>query len=129
MALNLPPRRHERTHIDTSLSIVNIVLLLLFFFMIVVSLFPLGIGPETAMLRRIAPGVLWVAALLAAMLSLGRLFATDHQDGTLEQMALSPTPLAVLVSVQLQAPAGPGYLVVLVAPQDKSPGWIVQAGA
>ena len=74
------------------------VLTALFFFMIVVSLFPLGIGPETAMLRRIAPGVLWVAALLAAMLSLGRLFATDHQDGTLEQMALSPTPLAVLVS-------------------------------
>ena len=70
----------------------------LFFFMIVVSLFPLGIGPETAMLRRIAPGVLWVAALLAAMLSLNRLFAADHQDGTLEQMSLSPTPLALLVS-------------------------------
>src|SRR5690242_1388052 len=73
------------------------VLTALFFFAIVSSLFPLGIGPETEMLRRIAPGVLWVGALLAAMLSLNRLFAADHQDGTLEQMALSPTPLALLV--------------------------------
>ena len=56
------------------------VLTALFFFMIVVSLFPLGIGPETAMLRRIAPGVLWVAALLAAMLSLGRLFAAGREN-------------------------------------------------
>ncbi len=74
------------------------VLTALFFFAIVSSLFPLGIGPETDTLRRIAPGVLWVGALLAAMLSLNRLFAADHQDGTLEQMALSPTPLALLVS-------------------------------
>src|SRR5574343_519685 len=79
------------------------VLTALFFFMIVVSLFPLGIGPETALLRRIAPGVLWVAALLAAMLSLNRLFAADHADGTLEQMALSPTPLALLVGGKVLA--------------------------
>ena len=79
------------------------VLTALFFFMIVVSLFPLGIGPETAMLRRIAPGVLWVAALLAAMLSLGRLFAADHVDGTLEQMALSPSPLGLLVAGKIVA--------------------------
>ena len=70
----------------------------LFFFIIVVSLFPLGIGPEMAMLRQIAPGVLWVAALLATMLSLNRLFAADHADGTLEQMALSAVPLGVLVT-------------------------------
>ena len=74
------------------------VLTALFFFVIVSSLFPLGIGPEADMLRKIAPGILWVGALLAAMLSLNRLFAADHQDGTLEQMALSPTPLALLVS-------------------------------
>ena len=69
----------------------------LFFFIIVVSLFPLGIGPETEQLRKLAPGVLWVAALLATMLSLPRLFADDHRDGTLEQLALSPQPLGLLV--------------------------------
>ena len=69
----------------------------LFFFIIVVSLFPLGIGPEPALLRKLAPGVLWVAALLATMLSLPRLFADDHRDGTLEQLALSPHPLGLVV--------------------------------
>ena len=89
----------------------------LFFFMIVVSLFPLGIGPETALLRRIAPGVLWVAALLAAMLSLNRLFAADHADGTLEQMALSPTPLALLVGGKIVAHwLTAGLPLVLLAP-------------
>ena len=73
------------------------VLTALFFFVIVTSLFPLGIGPEPALLRRIAPGVLWVAALLATMLGLQRMFAPDHADGTLEQMALSPSPLVLLV--------------------------------
>jgi len=65
------------------------VLTTLFFFIVVVSLFPLGIGPEPALLRRIGPGALWVAALLATLLGLPRLFAADHADGTLEQMALS----------------------------------------
>jgi heme exporter protein B len=69
----------------------------LFFFVIVVSLFPLGIGPETELLRSIAPGVVWVAALLASMLSLGRLFANDYQDGTLEQLLLTPQPLYLVV--------------------------------
>jgi heme exporter protein B len=69
----------------------------LFFFMIVVSLFPLGIGPETQLLRSIAPGVVWVAALLASMLSLSRLFAADYVDGTLEQMLLTPQPLYLIV--------------------------------
>jgi len=73
------------------------VLSTVFFFVIVVSLFPLGIGPETQLLRSIAPGVVWVAALLASMLSLGRLFANDYQDGTLEQMLLTPQPLYLLV--------------------------------
>ncbi len=73
------------------------VLSTLFFFLIVVSLFPLGIGPETHLLRLIAPGVVWVAALLASMLSLGRLFANDYQDGTLEQLLLTPQPLYLVV--------------------------------
>jgi len=73
------------------------VLSTLFFFVIVVSLFPLGIGPETQLLRSIAPGVVWVAALLASMLSLGRLFANDYQDGTLEQLLLTPQPLYLIV--------------------------------
>ena len=73
------------------------VLTTLFFFVIVATLFPLGVGPEPALLRTLAPGILWVAALLASTLSLGRLFALDHADGTLEQMLLSPEPLSVLV--------------------------------
>lgn len=73
------------------------VLSTMFFFVIVVSLFPLGIGPESQLLRAIAPGVVWVAALLASMLSLGRLFANDYHDGTLEQMLLTPQPLYLVV--------------------------------
>jgi heme exporter protein B len=69
----------------------------LFFFIIVVSLFPLGIGPEPDLLRKLAPGVLWVAALLATMLSLPRLFADDYRDGTLEQLALAPHPMGLVV--------------------------------
>ena len=68
----------------------------LFFFIMVVNLFPLAIGPEATQLRAIAPGVLWVAALLASMLSLPRLFESDYMDGTLEQLALSPTPLPLI---------------------------------
>lgn len=67
------------------------------FFAIVVSLFPLGVGPESGILARIAPGALWVAALLSAMLALPRLFANDYADGTLEQLLLSPYPLSLLV--------------------------------
>lgn len=73
------------------------VVSVLFFFIIVVSLFPLGVGPEPEQLRKLAPGVLWVAALLATMLSLPRLFADDYRDGTLEQLALSPQPLGLIV--------------------------------
>src|SRR2546430_15450611 len=73
------------------------VLATLFFFVIVVSLFPLGIGPEMQLLRRIAPGVVWVAALLSSMLSLGRIFGNDYQDGTLEQLLVTPQPLYFVV--------------------------------
>src|SRR4029434_2423487 len=60
------------------------------FFTVAISLFPLGVGPEPQMLRQIAPGVVWVAALLAAMLSVTQLYATDLVDGSLEQMLLVP---------------------------------------
>lgn len=73
------------------------VLTTLFFFVIVATLFPLGVGPEPALLRTMAPGILWVAALLASMLALGRLFALDYADGMLEQMLLSAEPLTVIV--------------------------------
>lgn len=79
------------------------VLTSLFFFVIVVTLFPLGVGPEIDTLRQIAPGVVWVAALLATMLSLGRLFADDWQDGTLEQILLLPHPLSMLVFAKVVA--------------------------
>lgn len=75
----------------------------LFFFIIVVSLFPLGVGPEPELLRKLAPGVLWVAALLATLLSLPRLFADDHRDGTLEQLALAPQPLGMIVFGKVMA--------------------------
>src|SRR5213596_3445572 len=73
------------------------VIATLFFFIIVVSLFPLGIGPERETMRTIAPGVVWVAALLASMLSLGRIFGNDYQDGTLEQLLLTPQPAYLVV--------------------------------
>jgi heme exporter protein B len=93
------------------------VLTALFFFIIVVSLFPLGIGPEPLLLKKIAPGVLWVAALLSTMLSLNRLFATDHADGTLEQLVLSPTPLGLLVAGKIAAHwLTSGLPLVLLAP-------------
>ncbi|MBK6713797.1 MAG: heme exporter protein CcmB [Burkholderiales bacterium] len=93
------------------------VLTALFFFVIVCSLFPLGIGPEPALLRKIAPGVLWVAALLATLLGLPRMFAADHQDGTLEQMALSPSPLGLLVAGKILAHwLVSGLPLVLLAP-------------
>jgi heme exporter protein B len=89
----------------------------LFFFIIVASLFPLGVGPEPALLRTMAPGILWVAALLASMLALNRLFASDHADGTLEQLLLSPEPLALLVAGKVVAHwLVSGLPLVLLAP-------------
>ncbi|MDO6719622.1 heme exporter protein CcmB [Psychrosphaera sp. 1_MG-2023] len=67
------------------------------FFIIVVTLFPLGIGPATNTLATIAPGVIWVAALLATLLSLDRIFKSDFNDGSLEQMLLSPHPTYIIV--------------------------------
>jgi heme exporter protein B len=93
------------------------VLTTLVFFVMVVSLFPLGVGPELAMLRKMAPGVLWVAALLASMLSLGRLFLADYLDGTLEQMMLAPQSLSMLVLGKMTAHwMVSGLPLVLMAP-------------
>ncbi|TMH66007.1 MAG: heme exporter protein CcmB [Betaproteobacteria bacterium] len=89
----------------------------LLFYVIVVTLFPLATTPERSLLAAIGPGVLWVAALLASLLSLSRLFAADHADGTLEQMALSPWPLPALVSGKIAAHwLTTGLPIVLLAP-------------
>jgi len=69
----------------------------LWFFIIVITLFPLSIGPEPNLLARIAAGIVWVAALLSTLLSLERLFRDDFQDGALEQMMLIPLPLSLVV--------------------------------
>jgi heme exporter protein B len=93
------------------------VFTVLLFFVIVVSLFPLGVGPDPALLRTIAPGVIWVAALLASMLSLQRIFAFDHADGTLEQMLLGATPLGMTVAAKVFAHwLVSGLPLVLISP-------------
>lgn len=73
----------------------------LLFFIMVASLYPLGITPETSILRLIAPGVIWVTALLSTMITLETLFRPDYEDGTLEQLILSPLPLPLLVSAKI----------------------------
>ncbi len=89
----------------------------LLFFVIVASLFPLGIGAEPDQLRAIAPGVIWVAALLSSMLSLARLFSGDYADGTLEQLLLSGAPLGIVVSAKAFAHwLVSGLPLVLIAP-------------
>ena len=89
----------------------------LLFFVVVASLFPLGIGAEPNLLREIAPGVIWVAALLSSMLTLRRLFEADHADGTLEQIILGAAPLGVAVAAKVLAHwIASGLPLVLVAP-------------
>ncbi len=89
----------------------------LFFFVIVVTLFPLGIGAQAKLLQAMAPGVIWVSALLAAMLSLDSLFRSDFDDGSLEQMLLSPFPVAVLVLGKIVAHwLVTGLPLILMAP-------------
>lgn len=89
----------------------------LVFFVVVASLFPLGVGSDTRLLREIGPGVVWVAALLASLLSLPRLFVADHADGTLEQMLLRPHPLAVLALAKVAGHwVTTGLPLVLVSP-------------
>ena len=75
----------------------------LFFFVVVISLFPLGVGTEQEVLKRIAPGVVWIAALLASTLALDRLFSADYEDGTLERIILAPSSLSVSVLAKIIA--------------------------
>lgn len=75
----------------------------LLFFLMIVTLYPLGVSPEPELLRRIAPGVIWIAALLAALFSLENLFRSDFEDGALEQMLLSRHPLSLLVLAKVLA--------------------------
>ncbi|MGV8924679.1 MAG: heme exporter protein CcmB [Ewingella sp.] len=86
-------RRELKIAFRNSAEIINP----LWFFIIVITLFPLGLGPEPQLLARIAPGIVWVAALLASLLSLERLFHDDYLDGTLEQLLLLPAPLPLTV--------------------------------
>nr|WP_252731449.1 heme exporter protein CcmB [Lentibacter algarum] len=87
------------------------------FFLIVVVLVPFGVGPDTALLSRIAPGVLWIAALLACLLSLDRIFALDFEDGSLDLLATSPLPLEGVAAVKALAHwVTTGLPLVLAAP-------------
>lgn len=91
------------------------VLMVVMFFVLVVALFPLGVGPEPGVLERISAGIVWVAALLSAMLSLDRLFQADHEDGSLEQLALAPLPLEGVVAAKCLAHWLTTGLPILVA--------------
>ncbi len=87
------------------------------FYVVVVTLLPLGLGPDLKLLSRIAPGVLWIALLLAALLSLPRLFEADHEDGSLEVMATAPLPLELAVTAKALAHwISTGIPLALMAP-------------
>ena len=87
------------------------------FFVLAVVLFPLGVGPELEILQRIAPGIIWVAALLAAMLSLDQLFQSDADDGSLDLLVLAPIPLETIVLAKCCAHwMVTGLPLILVAP-------------
>lgn len=89
----------------------------LFFYVLVIILFPIGIGPEPNLLQRIAPGVIWVAALLATLLGVEKLFKEDYLDGTLEQLILSPAPLPVVVLAKIAAHwCISGLPIILISP-------------
>ena len=89
----------------------------LVFFAIVIALFPLAVGPESQLLQSISPGLIWVAALLAVLLSLDGLFRSDFEDGSLEQWVVSPHPLALLVLAKVLAHwLVSGLALVLLAP-------------
>ncbi len=105
--------RHMRSLMASPADVANP---LLFFFM-VVTLFPLGLGPDPERLAAIAPGILWVVALLASLMVSAKLFASDFEDGSLEQLALAPYPLAVLVLAEVAAHwLTTGFLLALVSP-------------
>lgn len=103
------------------------------FFLIVITLFPLGVGPEPQVLARIAPGVIWVAALLSSLLALERLFRDDYQDGSLEQLLLLPVPLPLVALAKITAHwLMTGLPLLLFSPlaallmgMDSHSGWVM----
>lgn len=106
-------RRHLGLLIASPGEIVNPLL----FFLLVVILFPLGLGPDPEQLAALAPGILWVVALLANLMICMRLFVDDFEDGSLEQLAMAPLPLAVAVVPQLLASwLVSGVILSLVSP-------------
>jgi len=105
--------RHGKALIASPADLMNP---LLFFFM-VVTLFPIGLGPDPGRLSQMAPGILWVVALLASMMVSGKLFASDFEDGSLEQLCLAPHPLAILALAEVVAHwLGTGLLLALMSP-------------
>jgi heme exporter protein B len=106
-------RRDLRLALRKRAEIINPLL----FFVLVITLFPLGVGAKPMLLQAIAPGIIWVSALLAAMLSLDSLFRSDFDDGALEQLVLSPQPLSVLVLGKILAHwLVTGLPLVIIAP-------------
>jgi heme exporter protein B len=106
-----------RRDLSLALRRRNELLLPLIFIMVTVSLFPLGIGPGSDLLARIAPGVIWIAALLATVVSLDSLFRSDYEDGSLEQFMISGQPLPLLVLAKVLAHwLIAGLPVVLLSP-------------
>ena len=98
------------------------------FFILVVSLFPLGIGPEPRLLGEIAPGIIWVAALLATLLSMERLFRSDFEDGALEHLLLSPHALSLLALAKVLAHwLVTGLPLILVSPLATAAGLRISA--
>lgn len=90
---------------DLALGLRNLSELLspIMFFLIIISLFPLGIGPDPQILKKISPGIIWVAALLATISVMDRLFRSDFEDGSLEQLMLSGAPLSILMLAKIAA--------------------------
>ncbi len=104
------------------------------FFLIVVVLVPFGVGPQSAVLAKIAPGILWVGALLACLLSLDRIFALDFEDGSLDLLATAPVPLEGVVAMKavvhwlttgLPLTIAAPFLGVLLNMPDQGYGWLV----
>ena len=105
--------RHGRSIMTSPADVANP---LLFFFM-VITLFPLGLGPDPARLATLAPGILWVVALLASLMVSAKLFASDFEDSSLEQLAVAPYPLAVTALAEVSAHwLATGFLLALVSP-------------
>ena len=106
-------RRHFKALMGSPADMANP---LLFFFM-VVTLFPLGLGPDPERLSAMAPGLLWVVALLSSLMVSSKLFGSDYEDGSLEQLAIAPYPLSILVMGEVAAHwLATGFLLAAVSP-------------